>query len=199
MKGMSVINLINYGTGQLKEKAISTPRLDCELILAFVLNKDRKFLYMHPVYVVETGAKDMFYKLIEERAAGMPVQYITGHQEFMGLDFCVNRSALIPRPDTEVLVDKVIEWLKEYREKSGPVIVDVGTGSGAIAVSVAYCCPDARVIATDISHKALEIARINACKNGVEGRIDFIKGDLLIKSSLYSFRRNMLSSKGSEI
>lgn len=179
MQKMTVSDLVNNGTEQLKEKRIFTPRLDCELILAYLMGEDRKFLYMHPGCIVEPGVKNRFYKLIEERTTGMPVQYITGHQEFMGLDFSVNRSVLIPRPDTEVLVETVIEWLRMYPENSKPVAVDVGTGSGAIAVSLAYYCPHLQMIAIEVSQEAMEVARRNADKNGVGDRINFVEGDLL--------------------
>ncbi len=179
MDRMPAAGLVRYGTQRLKKAGVMSPRLDCELILAYILGKDRQFLYMHPGYAVEPRDRGRFFKLLEERISGMPVQYITGCQEFMGLDFHVDKSVLIPRPDTEVLVEAVIGWLKDRREGYVPVAADIGTGSGAIAVSLAYYCPGIRVVAADISREALEVARMNAVRNGVKARIEFVEGDLL--------------------
>lgn len=178
MEGLRIKELVNYGTRRLEERGIETPRLDSELILAFVLGKDRMFLYLNPGYRVEDRAKEQFTKLIEDRADGKPLQYITGYQEFMGLDFHVNRWVLIPRPDTEVLVEILLERFKGYRRSQQLLVADIGTGSGAIAVSLAYYDTRLRVVGTDISQRALEVARLNARKNSVQDRVEFLEGDL---------------------
>lgn len=178
MSGKTVAELIDCGVRELREEGKSSPRLDTELILAHVLGKDRLFLYMNPGLLPGPAAEREFCRLIGERAAGKPVQYITGRQEFMGLEFEVSSAVLIPRPDTEVLVESVIEWVRESGRHNA-VLADLGTGSGAIAVSLAHYIPDTRVVAVDISREALEVAARNAAKHGVSGRICFARGDLL--------------------
>lgn len=116
-------------------------------------------------------------RLIERRAAGEPLQYITGHQEFYGLDFRVTPAVLIPRPETEILVERTIKLMND--SMPSPLIVDVGTGSGCIAVILAVNVPQARVIAIDLSAAALEVARINAERHGANDRIEFLQGDLV--------------------
>ncbi|HEX8186374.1 MAG TPA: peptide chain release factor N(5)-glutamine methyltransferase, partial [Blastocatellia bacterium] len=111
--------------------------------------------------------------------AGEPLQYITGHQEFYGLDFIVTPDVLIPRPETEFLVERVINLTRAAQTARAPLIVDVGTGSGCIAVTLAAHIPAARVIATDISSAALDIARANGERHGVRDRVELIEGDLL--------------------
>jgi release factor glutamine methyltransferase len=116
--------------------------------------------------------------MIERRAAGEPVQYIRGHQEFYKLDFLATPAVLIPRPETEFLVERVLTLVSESRQTS-PLIVDIGTGSGCIAVTLAVEIPGARLIATDISEAALAVARRNAARHGVSSRVEFYEGDLL--------------------
>ncbi|MBA1334094.1 MAG: Peptide chain release factor N(5)-glutamine methyltransferase [Firmicutes bacterium] len=178
MSGKTVAELIDYGVRELRERGKPSPRLDVELILAHVLGKDRLFLYMNPGLLPGFEAEREFCRLIGERIRGKPVQYIIGRQEFMGLEFDVSSGVLIPRPDTEVLVESVIEWIKDSGRHNA-VLADLGTGSGAIAVSLAYYIPDARVVAVDVSQEALEVAAHNAAKHGVSRRIRFVRGDLL--------------------
>lgn len=147
------------------------------VLLAHVLGVDRTHLLVKSEEQVGDAHYKSFLRLIERRAAGEPLQYITGHQEFFGLDFSVTSAVLIPRPETEFLVERVIKLMDDSMQS--PVIVDVGTGSGCIAVALAVNLPRARVIATDLSAVALEVARINAERHGVAGRIEFIQGDLL--------------------
>jgi release factor glutamine methyltransferase len=116
--------------------------------------------------------------LIERRAAGEPLQYILGHQEFYGLDFLVTPAVLIPRPETEFLVERVIDLVRDS-EPNAPLIVDAGTGSGCIAVTLAVNLQNARVMATDISSAAIEVAQLNAARHAVTERIEFLAGDLL--------------------
>ena len=173
----SIREMVNYGSKQLAMGGAGSPRLDAELILARVIGRDRLFLYTNPDHRINTGERDEYLALIAERIRGKPVSYITGTREFMGLDFKVDPSVLIPRPETETLVEAVLERL------GGPVkeeitALDLGTGSGAIAVSLARYHGGIRVKAVDISQKALEAAAANAKKHGVEDRVEFLKGDL---------------------
>jgi release factor glutamine methyltransferase len=145
---------------------------------------DRAALYRDGLEALSPEQEKVFWRLIERRAGGEPLAYITGRREFMGLDFMVNRSVLVPRPETELLVEKAIEILKSKggsgsKPYPGPVAVDVGTGCGAIAVSIAANLDAAVVYATDISPAALEVAGQNAVRHGVERRVIFRQGDLL--------------------
>jgi release factor glutamine methyltransferase len=135
-------------------------------------------LLMHPEQSVSEEDYKTFLQMIERRAAGEPVQYITGHQEFYKLDFLVTPEVLIPRPETEFLVDRVLTLVRQSQQRS-PLIVDLGTGSGGVAVTLAVALPGARVIATDISGAALAVARQNAARHGVSSHIEFYEGDLL--------------------
>lgn len=150
------------------------PPLDRELILSHVTGLDRAGLYCYWERILTQKEQERFWELAKRRAAGEPLAYLTGQKEFMGLSFYVDRRVLIPRPETELLVERALELM-------GPdgVAVDVGTGSGAVAVSLAHYCPGARVWATDVCSGALEVARANAARHGVAGRVVFLQGDLL--------------------
>ena len=149
---------------------------DAETLLLHLIGKNRAWLLAH-LDDVFGGCKSIGYaQLIERRLAGEPIQYITGECEFYGLPFQVNHDVLIPRPETEHLVEKVLELAAGFER---PRIVDVGTGSGAIAVALAHHLPAAQVTATDLSSAALQVARGNAERNGVAERIRFREGDLL--------------------
>lgn len=143
------------------------------MLLRHLLGWDRAYLLTHPVEILSAEGAVRYYALIDRRLTGEPIQYITGETEFYGLAFRVTRDVLIPRPETEHLVEKVIELAGGWER---PRIVDVGTGSGAIAVALAAKLPDAAIAATDISAPALDLARENAEWNGVTGRVRFLKG-----------------------
>lgn len=147
------------------------------VLLGHVLGVDRTHLLTRSGDQVANAQYEDYLRLIERRAAGEPLQYITGHQEFYGLDFRVTPAVLIPRPETEFLVERIIKLMDD--SMTSPLIVDVGTGSGCIAVSLAVNVPRARVIATDLSGDALEVARNNAERHGANDRIEFLQGDLL--------------------
>jgi release factor glutamine methyltransferase len=151
-------------------------RRDAEVLVLHLIQRDRAFLVANPGAKLSAEGAVRYYALIERRLAGEPIQYITGETEFYGLPFRVNRSVLIPRPETEHLVERVIA-LAAYFER--PRILDVGTGSGAIAVALAHRLPAAQISAVDVSAAALVVARENAAKNGVGDRIRFLDGDLL--------------------
>lgn len=178
---------LRVATERLVEAGIPTPRLDAEVLLAHVLGARREHLYAHPERRLDAGEYAAYQAALERRLTRLPVAYITGRKEFMSLEFLVDENVLIPRPETETLVEAVIERLRgheaEARDGGGgraPVIVaDIGTGSGAIAVSVAWFVRHASLIAVDISPGALRVARENARRHGVEDRIEFLEGDLL--------------------
>lgn len=149
---------------------------DAETLLLHLIGKNRAWLLAH-LDDEFGGCKSIGYaQLIDRRLAGEPIQYITGECEFYGLPFCVNHDVLIPRPETEHLIEKVLELAVGFER---PRIVDVGTGSGAIAIALAHHLPAAQITATDLSAAALQVARGNAERNSVAGRIRFLEGDLL--------------------
>lgn len=149
---------------------------DAETLLRFVLERDRTWLLTHMNRGIDVDQGQRLDGALDRRLAGEPIQYITGETEFYGLPFRVTRDVLVPRPETEHSVEKVLEFARQYRV---PRIADVGTGSGAIAVVVARLLPDAQVTAIDVSPRALAIAKMNAARNGVGERICYLEGDLL--------------------
>ncbi len=168
--------LLDWTASYLQGKGVEDARLSAELLWAHVLEIPRIKLYMdldRPASPLERAA----YRELVERAAGHePVQYLTGSAAFFSLTFEVNRHVLIPRPSTETLVEHVILHARRTPGFSSPLIADIGTGSGAIAVALAKNLPQARVIATDVSPQALEVAKRNALRHGVADRIDLHQG-----------------------
>jgi release factor glutamine methyltransferase len=166
------------GANRLQANGIDQERRTAGLLLCHVTGIDRTHLLTRSEEQIdETHYRD-YLALVERRASGEPIQYLTGHQEFYGLDFIVSSDVLIPRPETEFLIERVINLLKGDAVSS-PLIVDVGTGSGCIAVTLAKQLPRSRLIATDASQAALTVARENAERHGVYDRIEFLEGDLL--------------------
>jgi len=161
---------------RLEASDCGSPRLNAETLLMFVLGVNRAFLYAHPECELTTEEKSRYDDVILQRAAGVPSQYITGHQEFWGLDFVVSPEVLIPRPETEHLVETVLELAWEVPR---PRIVDVGTGSGCIALALANELKSAEVYGVDLSADALEIARANAARLQLDGRVRFLQSDVL--------------------
>jgi release factor glutamine methyltransferase len=153
-----------------------SPRRDAELLLAHLLGWDQAALLTRPERVLTPAEADQFESMLSRRLASEPVQYIIGVQEFFGLPFEVSPAVLIPRPETEHLVEAVLE---RFGRESSPRIVDVGTGSGAIAVALAHAIPRTQVTAVDLSSAALEVARRNADLNGVSDRVTLLQSDLL--------------------
>lgn len=164
------------GRENLAALGIEEAAVTAEVLLRHALDLTSTQFHIAWNQPVPDGARARYLGYIGERARGRPLAYIVGHREFMGLDFLVDERVLIPRPETEVLVETVLELL---RGTTSPVVADIGTGSGAIAVSVAVLRPDAAVLATDLSHGALEVARANAARHGVAERVTFLAGDLL--------------------
>lgn len=161
---------------QLEEAAVGSPRLNAEMLLMFVLGVGRAYLYGHPERELTEEEEDGYAEAIAERARGMPAQYIIGHQEFWGLDFVVTPAVLIPRPETEHVVEAALELAQGIER---PWIVDVGTGSGCIALALASELKRAEIDAVDISADALEIAKANAARLQLAGRVRFRTGNLL--------------------
>jgi release factor glutamine methyltransferase len=157
--------------------------MNAELLIMFTLGCDRAYLYAHPERELTAGELQRYDEARARRATGVPAQYITGHQEFWGLDFIVSPAVLIPRPETEHVVEAVLELAKADGRGRPSLhdlrIVDVGTGSGAIALALAKELPSAEIHATDISPEALEVARANAARHELTSRIEFHLADLL--------------------
>jgi len=158
----------------LTSSNVPSPRLNAELLLMFVLNCDRAYLFAHPERELTTDESARYNTALAERSRGVPAQYITAHQEFWGMDLIVTPAVLIPRPETEHLIETVL-ILQGPKDR----IVDVGTGSGAIALALAKELPQAEIHATDISAAAIEVARANAARHQFESRIQFHQTDLL--------------------
>ena len=161
---------------RLTIEEVPSPRLNAELLLMFTLDCERAYLYAHPDRELSAEEISGYETALGERIRGVPAQYITGHQEFWGMDLIVNPSVLIPRPETEHVVETVLRRAARDRDIR---IVDVGTGSGCIALALAKELPLAEVHATDISSSALEVARANAARHQLEKRIQFHHSDLL--------------------
>ncbi len=170
---MRVSEMLAAVTGQLKDAGIPSPALDAELLVASVLGTDRYRLRVADDRELDRGETAKIGRLARRRICFEPVAYILGYKEFYSLDFDVNRDVLIPRPETELLVDMAV-----YYAKRNAAVVDIGTGSGAIAVSVKYSRADLEVHATDISARALTVARKNAARILGKNRIRFHRGDL---------------------
>lgn len=151
-------------------------RQDAELLMTHILNCDKAYLWTHSKDELPATAAEAYWQAIEERAECKPIQYITGQQEFYGLPFVVRPGVLIPRPETEHLVEAALTAAKEYR---APRILDIGCGSGIIAVTLAHHVPNAAITATDLSPVALAISMENAEKNNVDDRIRFLRADLM--------------------
>lgn len=170
----SIGNLLKYGSEELL-KVSETPAIDTGLIMEYILKKDKLFLIMNKGMEIEKSLCDEFEKLIQLRKSGTPVQYILKSQEFMGLEFYVDENVLIPRQDTEILVEEVLSLLMDFEDSA---VLDIGSGSGAISVSLAKLYDKINVVAIDISKEALDVAIFNSKKNEVFDKIKFINSDL---------------------
>lgn len=166
-------DLLGAGEARLRAAGIATARLDAEVLLAVVLESGRAALYAGLRAAAPAAVEDRFRAFVERRARHEPVAYITGTQEFWSLALTVNSAVLIPRPETELLVDTVCRLAPK-----APRVCDAGTGSGCIAVAVARELPEAQVLAVDCSAAALEVAARNAAAHGVAGRVAFLRSDL---------------------
>jgi release factor glutamine methyltransferase len=196
---MQLRESLTSATARLTTQQVPSPRMNAELLIMFTLGCDRAYLYAHPEHELTTDETHRYEEALARRATGVPAQYITGHQEFWGLDLIVSPAVLIPRPETEHVVETVLELVWDGHSCPSPLtsvgqsnsqeagknsalklkIADVGTGSGAIALALAKEFPQAEIHATDISPEALEVARANAARHELISRIKFHQTDLL--------------------
>jgi release factor glutamine methyltransferase len=174
----TVFRLLQWASRLLQNYRIETPRLDAEVILAHLMECERIDFHIHPEKPVEDTTATHYKAAIRKRIQCVPLQYITHHAEFMSLDFYVDERVLIPRPETELLVEAVLKRLYLLSGKREIVMVDIGTGSGNISVTLAKKINNARVFAIDISEDALAVAKINAKKHHVLNKITFLCGDI---------------------
>jgi release factor glutamine methyltransferase len=176
---MTVLELLNWSTHYLKDHQVENPRLNAELLLAHSLNLSREELYIRLHNRLEKRDKEVLEKLIQRRISGEPLQYILGHQEFWSLNFRVDPRVLIPRPETELLVEQSLLILRQFQTpKRSPSVLEIGTGSGAIAIALAKEVKNIILVATDISREALVLANENARSAGVQHQINFVNADL---------------------
>jgi release factor glutamine methyltransferase len=170
-----IADAILQGAHLLRLAGVPEARREAGSLLARILGRDRSFILSHAEDAIEDEHAELFRRYLQRRAEGEPLQYITGHQEFFGLDFEVNRSVLIPRPETELLIETALKLVETG--DAAPSICDVGTGSGCIAITLAHELPQARVVALDISSEALKVAERNAARHSVADRISFLVSD----------------------
>ena len=176
---MTVLKALNWATDYLRDHGIDNPRLNAELLLARSMRLSREELYIRlHGQVMEEEIKTL-EGLIRRRASGEPLQYILGHQEFWSIDLKVDPRVLIPRPETERLVEESLSILAKISSKKIPSVLELGTGSGAIAISLAKEVKNIFLVATDLSGDALMVAKENAKQAGVSDKIGFVKGDLI--------------------
>ncbi|HKJ69691.1 MAG TPA: peptide chain release factor N(5)-glutamine methyltransferase [bacterium] len=173
-----VLELVNWTTNYLREKGFSSPRSDVEWLLCSVCQCSRVDLYTDFEKPLTRQELSEFKSLLTQRLKHKPVQYIIGETEFMGMPFRVNEHVLIPRPETELLVEHAVDWLRQ-RTEDRLTVLDIGTGSGCIAVSIGALVPKATVTAIDVSGEALKVAEENAHRNKVEERVHFLRKNIL--------------------
>jgi release factor glutamine methyltransferase len=190
---MDVRTALKQGITQLRDANVPSFTLAAELLLLHTMGKDRTWLYAHPEKLVSEADARLFHSLLNRRASGEPTQHLTGKQEFWGLEFEVSPDVLIPRPETEHVIEVALDRLavrelragrKQTLTGKGLHIIDVGTGSGCIAIALAKELPGARIFATDISAAALAVARRNAVRNTVADCIQFLECNLLSHATI---------------
>ena len=175
--GQTVKEALAAASAQLHDRKSSSPRLDAELLLAEALGVRREALYAAPERVVSEAEGERFDAFIKRRSGREPVAYILGRKAFRTIELQVNEDTLIPRPDTELLVEVALAELERI-DKPQPMVMDLGTGSGAIALALATEYPRARIVASDVMPRTLEMARLNAKRLGLDDRVEFILSDL---------------------
>lgn len=178
MEIWTIGKILNWTSEYFQKNNIDSPRLDAEVLLSHVLKKQRIYLYVHFDQPLNSEELAAYRECIKKRVRRMPVAYIIGSREFMGLDFKVTEATLIPRPDTEILVEAAIERLKQMGDVELR-IADIGTGSGAICLSLLHYVENLTAVTVDISEAAIEVAKENAKDLGVAERIEFLRGDLV--------------------
>jgi release factor glutamine methyltransferase len=193
MPAPTISETLKEASEYLRAASIANDLLDAQTLLAEALGKDRAYLIINFKQQLTEDVLLRFWAMIRRRAAGEPLQYITGHQAFFGLDFEVTPDVLIPRPETELIVEETVR-LVQQNGIAHPVIFDVGAGSGCIAVALARELSAARVIASDLSLAALRVARRNAARYGLENQVVFIASDLLDAFAEESYADFILSN-----
>ncbi len=188
---MKIQDLLKTAITRL-EPFSDNPQLDAQVLMAHIINKPRVWVMAHSEYAIRKEKQDQLENALIRMEAGEPLPYVLGKWEFFGLEFDITKDVLIPRPETEMLIEKAIAWLKDHPEKRN--ITDIGTGSGVIAVTLAMHIPDAHILATDISPAALQIAKYNAEKFSVQHQIDFVECDLLPRSNSQHSTFNLICS-----
>ena len=198
--GRRVADLLHSAASALHDTGCDTPSLDAEVLLAHTLGWDRARLLAHPEHCLTAPDREAFASILARRQSREPLPYITGHREFFGLEFAVDHRVLVPRPETEVLVEQTLKWVRSRQAGQGqagrgmsdhgsrpplpvspgsPSIADVGTGSGCIALALALHLPRATIYALDSSAGALEVAASNVARHGLQGRVLLLHSDLL--------------------
>lgn len=170
----SIAQAILQGANKLRKAGVPDERREAGSLLMYVLNRDRSYILTHAEAELSDEQVEKFSDSLDERGRGKPLQYITGRQEFFGLEFEVNSDVLIPRPETELLVEAALSLVSQ---NEAPLICDVGTGSGCIVVTLLHKLPRARAVALDISPAALAVAKRNATRHGVHDRLSLITSD----------------------
>ncbi len=179
---MQLKDALTNAVRRLDGEGVGSPRMNGEMLLMFVLGCDRAYLYAHSERELTAEEESRYEDAIGLRASGYPAQYITGHQEFWGLDLIVSPDVLIPRPETEHVVETALQLVRADAgryAKAGPKVIDVGTGSGAIALALATELPAAEIYAVELSPEALEVAKANAARLQLDGRVRFLVSDVM--------------------
>lgn len=174
---LSITEALKKAVSFLQSKGVTAPRFEAELLLSFVMQKDRLYFYSHGEELLSREIWEDYLALVKRRGSREPLAYLTGEKEFMGISFAVEKGVLIPRPETEHLVEKVISWVKEKKldqenQKEKLQILDLGTGCGNIVLSLLVFLPSALATGIDLAEKAVELTRRNAIRLGVESRLE---------------------------
>ncbi|SCL91020.1 peptide chain release factor N(5)-glutamine methyltransferase [Sporanaerobacter sp. PP17-6a] len=175
---MEIKDLIRMGVKKLDGKKYSNPPLECVLLLAYLLDVDKTYIYIHNDEEVSSSVENKYFSLIDERRKGYPIQYILKEKEFMGISFYIEEGVLIPRPDTEILVQYVLDYIDEKYKERDIKIVELGTGSGCISLSIAYYKKNVFVYSVDIDKKANAVAEENSKRLKLSDRVKILEGDL---------------------
>jgi release factor glutamine methyltransferase len=175
---LEIKDLIRMGIKKLDRRKYSNPPLECVLLLAYLLDVDKTYIYIHNNEEVPSSVEDKYFSLIDERRKGYPIQYILKEKEFMGISFYIEEGVLIPRPDTEVLVQYVLDYIDEKYKEGDIKVVELGTGSGCISLSIAYYNKNVFVYSVDIDKKANAVAEENSRRLKLSDRVKILEGDL---------------------
>lgn len=194
MVSYTIEKLLQDGINLIKKRDYINPALDVQLILSYLLNKDKIYLILHKDEVVEEEVANKFFTMVNRRNEGYPLQYMTNSQEFMGLELYIREGVLVPRPDTEILAEKIINIAKQpdFIDKKLRIL-DIGTGSGAIAVSLGYYLENSEITAIDISKEAVEIAEINVKKHNLTN-VSIFESDLFEDTFLLNKKYDIVVS-----